>query len=745
MDTSQIERCIRTLAIHGARRPHRLSPRVLSFTTTIAVLLCNCCNSDDAARLLDENTFFESKIRPLLVEHCYECHGTTKQESGLRLDSREDIVTGGDSGPAARADQSGESLILRAVRQDGPLSMPPDGKLRPDQIKDLTRWIRLGLAWPETDSTLPDTEPADPKLHWAFQPAYRASPVAVEDQSWPVTSIDCFILARLEALELTPAPRARSHTLIRRATLDLLGLPPTPEEVSHFERAWLRNPNAAWCQLIDRLLNSAHYGERQGRLWLDVARYADNKGYVFFEEKNFPWAWTYRDWVVRAFNEDLPYDQFILHQLAADQLPGIEDPRSLAAMGFLTLGPRFMNNTHDVIDDRIDVVTRGLMGLTVTCARCHDHKFDPIPQEDYYSLYGVFRSSIEPTLRPLCGPVPDTKEYRAFKSGLRERSERLEAFIETQRKAMIQGARTRVAEYLLAVHRKRNHPATENFMLLTDKGAIIPAMVHRWELYLKNARRENDPVWTLWHKFSDLPDAEFASRADQVYAQAFTEEAQSEINQLVKEAFADGPPKSMQDVANIYGGLFKKIDTDWQKLLRDDINKTSFADEAAEAIRQVLYGKSSPPMVPRELGWGFLDLLPDRPTQGEFKKLLGELEKFSVSEPGAPPRAMVLLDSDVLFQPVVFQRGNPNRQGDAVPRRFLRVLSPPKRPSFESGSGRLELARAIADPTNPLTARVMVNRIWQPAFWHRPSRDAQRFWSPQFATIASNAFGLACL
>ncbi|MFP6765030.1 MAG: DUF1549 domain-containing protein, partial [Planctomycetaceae bacterium] len=322
----------------------------------------------------DSDVFFESRVRPLLVRHCLECHGAKKQESGLRLDSRAGVLKGGDSGPAASVPRAGnrpeKSLLLDAVRHTGDLKMPPDKRLSPGQVEVLSRWIQLGLPWPESTATAAPAS-IDPQSHWAFQPVLQPQAPQVADSQWPITEIDRFVLSRLEAQRLAPASEASDVTLIRRATFGLLGLPPTPQEVSEFEAACRHDRQVAWRALIDRLLDSPHYGERQGRIWLDVARYADNKGYVFFEQKNFPWAWTYRDWVVQSFNADLPYDEFLLRQLAADQLVK-DDASMLAAMGFLTLGPRFSNNTHDILDDRIDVVTRGLLGLTVTCARCHD-------------------------------------------------------------------------------------------------------------------------------------------------------------------------------------------------------------------------------------------------------------------------------------------------------------------------------------------------------------------------------------
>lgn len=677
--------------------------------------------------------FFERRVRPILTEHCVSCHGKKKQESGLRLDRRASILQGGDSGPAALPGLPERSLLIAAVRGSNDLAMPPDDSLKSGQIDALITWIQLGLPWPPEDSVThsPDSRA---ESHWAFHPVQRPAIPEVTRHSWPKNEIDRFILSKLEQARLEPAPPASRHALIRRATLDLTGLPPTPDELKQFESFDDQHGfDAAYQSLIDRLLDSPHYGERQARHWLDVARYADNKGYVFFEEKDYPWAWTYRDWVIDAFNRDLPYDQFLKQQLAADLLNTKVDRSSLAAMGFLTLGARFMNNTHDIIDDRIDVVMRGLQGLTVTCARCHDHKFDPIPQDDYYSLYGIFRSSYEPTLRPLFQAIPDSDEFREFDKGMRERVEKLKQFEDGQRHQIMKAARDRVNEYLLAVHRKRNHPSTENFMLLADKGGLIPAVVHRWEVWLKRARRSGDPVWTLWHRLSDLPEETFADAAreiidavqqspDLAQNNAEGERLQFPVNRLVREAFAGSTPESMKDVADVYGSLFRKTVSEMTGAekdghqIGDQKKQQSVSDPDTQAVRQVLFGPDSPPMIPEQLGWGFLDLIPDRPTQAEFKKLIGEVEKWSRTGPGAPPRAMVLMDSEIPFEPVVFQRGNPHREGKRVPRRMPQVISGSDRSSFTRGSGRLELANAIVSPKNPLTARVFVNRIWKQHF-----------------------------
>ncbi|MES2791243.1 MAG: PSD1 and planctomycete cytochrome C domain-containing protein [Planctomycetota bacterium] len=339
--------------------------------------------------------FFEKKVRPLLVDHCYECHGEKKQRGGLRVDSREFLLQGTDNGPGFISGRPDESRFMHAVRYEDDLKMPPKAKLPQESIDILAEWIKQGAPWPASTPTA-GTKSADPlawKGHWSFQPVHKPALPAVKNAGWTRNEIDYFILAKLEEKGITPSPTADRRTLLRRAYFDVIGLPPTFAEVQAFEQD--QRPNA-YELAIDHLLASPHYGERWARHWLDVARYADTKGYVFQEDRNYPQAYLYRDWVVKALNADVPYDQFLMKQIAADQLVTEADQSDLAAMGFLTLGRRFLNNINDIIDDRIDVVMRGTMGMTVNCARCHDHKYDPIPTQDYYSLYGVFASSDEP-------------------------------------------------------------------------------------------------------------------------------------------------------------------------------------------------------------------------------------------------------------------------------------------------------------------------------------------------------------
>jgi mono/diheme cytochrome c family protein len=375
----------------------------------------------------EEAEFFEKRIRPVLVEQCHSCHGPEKQKAELRLDSREALLKGSDLGPVVVAGKPEESSLIKSIRHEGDSKMPEKADKLPDeQIAALAEWVKMGTPWPEETGAKTTTQQDAAKTHWSFQKVRDHQPPAVQDpQGWGSSSVDAFILAKLEAAGLQPSPKASRRVLIRRATFDLTGLPPTIEEVAAFEKD--EAPDA-FARVIDRLLASPRYGERWGRYWLDVARYADTKGYVFMEERRYPFAYTYRDWVVRALNNDLPYDQFLIQQIAADHLATGDDKQNLAAMGFLTLGRRFLNAQPDIIDDRIDVLSRGTMGLTVSCARCHDHKFDPIAQKDYYALYGVFASSIEPTELPLLGEK-DPHATAEYEAELAKRKAKLSEFL----------------------------------------------------------------------------------------------------------------------------------------------------------------------------------------------------------------------------------------------------------------------------------------------------------------------------
>ena len=677
-----------------------------------------------------QEAFFEQKVRPLLVEKCQSCHGEKKQEGGLRLDSRAALLKGNESGPAVVVGKPEESRLLEVIGYDDAIKMPPKQKLADGEIATLTEWVKIGAPWAGSESAPAPAlgQSATPEgiakaraTHWAFQPVRHVEPPRVKDPAWGSAPIDQFILAKLEESGLAPSPRADRRTLLRRASFDLIGLPATAEESAAFEND---SSPGAWATAVDRLLASPHYGERWGRHWLDVARYADTKGYVFTEERKYPFSYTYRDYVIGAFNRDLPFDRFIIEQIAADQLPMTDDKAALAAMGFLTLGRRFGNNVNDIIDDRIDVVTRGLMGLTTACARCHDHKYDPIPTDDYYSLYGVFASSVEPAELPLMGPPVINEAYKAYETELAKREAVLDAFIAEKLAALIDEFRSRTAEYLVAAVRKDGQELPQGIGVSVGPGEVRREVVTRWRNYLQETAKEPHPVFGPWHELAALPAEGFAVSAAKVIAELNdAPDAQPRTNPLVKQALADAAPQSMFDVATVYGKLLVDTNTRWVALTRGQpaeaaggsapaVPPTALPEAPAEELRQVLYAEKNPTSIARDE----TRRLFDRATKNKMAELKKAVDSFKANSPAAPPRAMVLNDAPQPMQPHVLIRGNPGRPGKEVPRRFLQVLSTPDAPAFQKGSGRLELAELIVSPGNPLTARVLVNRVWMHHF-----------------------------
>ncbi|HVT27285.1 MAG TPA: PSD1 and planctomycete cytochrome C domain-containing protein [Lacipirellulaceae bacterium] len=354
--------------------------------------------------------FFETHIRPVLVDKCYQCHSAKakKLKGGLRLDTAQRMRAGGESGPVIVPNKPDESPLISALRYESE-QMPPSGKLAEPVINDFVKWVSMGAPDPRTQEDAAETK-NEPKPYpldrWIYKRPQRPAPPTVNHMAAVRSDIDRFVVARLESAGLTPSPQAEPRALFRRLYYDLIGLPPTAQELDEFAA----DPSdARYAATVDRLLASPQFGERWGRYWLDIARYADTKGYVFQEDRSYKEAYTYRDWVIASFNSDRPYNKFIVAQIAADQ---IGDPSCAPAIGFLTLGRRFLNSQPDIINDRIDVVSRGLLGLTVGCARCHDHKYDPIKSADYYAMYGVFASSQEEA-RKDCPPmlVDSAKPY----------------------------------------------------------------------------------------------------------------------------------------------------------------------------------------------------------------------------------------------------------------------------------------------------------------------------------------------
>lgn len=899
----------------------------------------------------EKRDFFEEKIRPIFVKHCYDCHGDGENEGKLSLDSKAGWQRGGERGPAILPGDPVASLLFQVVQHADPkLRMPPVDAGKPlskSQIADLSQWIRDGAVDPRNGQAIkPIDEQA--KGHWAFQKIQKTvfgpSNGKANVKSVPVNPVDYFIDEMINQKQFVVAPQANSATLARRATLDLIGLPPTATQ----QASAMKN----YGNFIDQLLASPRYGERWGRHWLDVARYSDAKdGVLMYGDARIrPFAYTYRDYVIRAFNEDKPFDQFVKEQLAADQMNLPADSPNLAAMGFLTLGRMFDNNPHDVIDDRIDVVSRGLLGLTASCARCHDHKFDPIPTADYYSLYGVFASSKEPLDRPRIGPLTDaTKQHEnEFEKKLKEIYDTRDTHY---RDALIE-VRARTPDYLVQVATtKPDYAETAIFFLSLIPGQLRPNITHLWRTLIAKRAFPDDPIFGPWHDLmlgQKLQPDEWKRRgvdpriiAGLVEAQPRTPreiataygkiildvanqtdkikdrlvEIEANISMMQSESIhlagvvagtngfvvpasgnginpADGKPvkgaTGFIDIARhdvlipvpsneFVDGIFvpksnaatitttgikvddllassgktwdyfksgtssgstenqidgvdyskplnsmlaihanKGITFDLQKMrathhftacrlqgvfgnsgasgqsqldfsiyvdgkrvlnLKDfpaqgkghlvdlelskserfltlvttegkqgishdqavfgnprivmtereinpqrtitisklkeeqrqlDLQLQSLPKQSDDPISKLLFANDSPAWFPKSKVDNYLS----RQKKDGFRGLLGQLDGISVRHPKAAPRAMILEDTETLFDPVIFQRGDPGQKGNPVPRQFLQILSQGKRTEFHKGSGRLELAEKIVSPDNPLTARVWVNRIW---------------------------------
>ena len=619
---------------------------------------------------------FEAKIRPVLLSRCSPCHSssTPTPQAGLTLDTASGI---------RRVIQPGDpdnSLLMRAIRYtDKQLKMPPGKPLPPEVVADFELWIRNGAVLP---ADAPSTSRKPPALWSLKKPQLPAQPA----------DIDTFIREKLKARSLTPSPEADKRTLIRRVTFDLTGLPPTAEEIDHFVAD--TSPQA-YERLVDRLLASPHYGERWGRHWLDVARYSDSVNDSVNAGQRYPWSYTYRDWVIRAFNEDLPYDKFLLYQLAADRIPNVE-PRNLAALGFLSLGREFPKSYPETVDDRIDAVARGMLGITVACARCHDHKFDPIPSSDYYSFYSILSNIREPRELPLLAKSGSlTPRQQLYRTRL-ERIEAADREYRVRRNAeQVAFFKTQTADYLVAARDAEglSNPAIEE--LVRDRQLNLH-MLTRWRQYLSESKASGEPVFKLWHAAAALPPKEFGARWSVTHAGV-------KGSALVEAEVNAKPVASLKDLATAYAAALVKYD-----------RAQPFSDADAECLRTVSHGPKSPVDVPVDE----FDLIF---TEGDSNNTRSIRVRYNTmlaqaAYDGAAPRAMAVEDVPDAKPVHVFLRGNPNNPGALAPPHFLTCLGGSAANAYQDGSGRLDLARSIIDPDNPVTARVMVNRIWMHHF-----------------------------
>jgi cytochrome c553 len=675
-----------------------------------------------AAAAADPTEFFETRVRPVLANNCYSCHANS-ESGGLRLDSRERVLKGGKSGAAVVPGKPDESLLIRAIRQvDSRLKMPLGGKLRDEEITDLTKWVELGVPWPTTPAAPGFTISQEQKYFWAFQPIQQTSPPPVSNHTWVKSPIDQFVLARLEAQAMKPVHRASKQDLIRRATFDLTGLPPTAEEVNAFVRD--SSPDA-FARVVDRLLASAQYGERWGRFWLDVARYGEDdvRGAVPSGYEPYANAFRYRDWAIGAFNHDMPYDLFVEAQIAGDLLDRKDGSNLVAGLGLFGLGPWYFDLADapqaraNERNDRVDMISRGLLGLTVACARCHDHKYDPISMKDYYALAGVFASS-EYREYPLVTQNV-IEEYKAQAKKVQDKETFLKEFSDSQSVELAEMLVRKTSRYLNAAWQVLG-PQKAELGQVASTQKLDGETLERWVNYLKNPEKDH-PYLKDW-------DALLAKGGAAEAAARVADNFQDTVQAVIDEKKAiDADNRIVLDEARRKRGApvgflpngFALYNGDTDNCFGISVVVKSLERDKFVLWSDIIYERSNGNRAKKEPGvLRYKDEKLDRFLSEETRDYLGslksEVEAMKKVLPPHYPFLQVLGDAPSSVNLKVHLRGSPYNLGEEVPRRFLAVLSPDDSPQFGRGSGRLELADMIAH--HPLAARVMVNRIWAQHF-----------------------------
>ena len=644
------------------------------------------CLAARAADTPPAHEFFEKRIRPVLAKQCYACHSQQSKLGGLDLTSRAGLLQGGNSGAAVAPGKASDSLLIRSVEHASEKLKMPMGqaKLRAAEIADLRSWVDAGAAWPA--STVPPA-PASSKARyeitpeqrafWAFQPVAKPSLPAVKNGAWVQTPIDRFIAAKLDAAGLAPNHAADRRTLLRRATFDLTGLPPTAAEVDAFVND--TDPQA-WAKVVDRLLKSPRYGERWARFWLDVARYSDDR---LESEVEAPYenAFRYRDWVVNAFNADMPYDRFVKAQIAGDLLD--DKDRTIAGLGFYALSP-------DTQEDRVDATGRAFLGLTTGCAQCHNHKFDPIPQRDYYALLGVFTST-EHHETPLA-PAAEVKAWRDHAKRIADKKAEIRDFLHgqaTQLSILLAGQTARYTRAAAAGE-------ADNTL---DRETL-----DRWIAYLRSPDKDH-----AYLKAWGTPAFDH-DRWQRIVVDVLKERKEVDDTNLVRRAQAKEKKTPPELVALKPESFYV-----WRDLFFSDFYGNQFKQEDDGLL---YYGPNR----------GFLE------TDGTVERFLDGIWKTHLAQLRAELKQLKeTLPPQYPFLHTIKDREKPKMErldgkGEEVPRGFLSILSPGAPLEFKGGgSGRLELAEAIASPANPLTARVMANRIWQHHFESGLVRTASDF------------------
>ncbi len=682
--------------------------------------------------------FFENKIRPILANSCYGCH-TNSALSGLRLDSLDAMKKGGKRGAAIAVGDPENSLLIKAVKHVDPnLKMPSGNKLKDSEIADLEAWIKGGAVWPKSAAPVAANTSGkyvitpERRQFWSFKPLANPAVPAPKDSKWAKTEIDRFVMARLEKEGLHPVAAAAKHDLLRRATLDLTGLLPINEEYAAFDKDVTAD---AFGKVVDRLLASPHYGERWGRVWLDVARYGEDdyrslnpnpRGY-----RPYPNAWAYRDWVVQSFNDDLPYDQFVKAQLAADQMDPKVRTKMLPATGFLGLGPWYYDNGSNEVTraderhDRVDAVTRGFLGLTVQCARCHDHKYDPIPQSDYYALAGVFYNTIYEEYPR--APKKVVEDYIKLQDAVDVKQKMLGEMntnLSTELSRTLVYQTTNYLQGVFEVSGKTKKEATQ----VVEQRRLDFELLDRWVKYMAKPsdkyKFKND--WQAMMKRGGTADEakKLAEKFQEDIVSVMLEKSELDVeNKIIADKDVDGTkPKKRTDKPSNFisnkdfnpGALLQfKSMTDDRSNFWTEIFQRELRDAEDPNAMMAAGARMGNPGVLLFRGWG-LESRVGPESQARIKVLQMDLEAARKKLDPSYPFIHGVKDAE---KPVNIQlaiRGNPEMLGDEVQRHFLSVFCDGEPVPFSQGSGRLQMADLIL--AQPIAMRVMVNRIWKGHF-----------------------------
>jgi hypothetical protein len=674
--------------------------------------------------------FFEKKVRPLLAERCLECHSPEKKvKGGLRLDTREGWMKGGDTGPAIAPGEPDKSLLITAVRyKDRDLQMPEKRKLPDEEIAILEQWVKLGAPDPRTGGEVAKKQTGlsieAGKNFWCYRPVQKPAAPMVKNAAWPRTDLDRFILAPIESANLQPAPDASPEAIIRRLYYNLIGLPPTPEQIDAFTKAAQSDPQAALAAVTDELLASPRFGETWGRHWLDLARFAESSGggrTLLFKD-----AWRYRDYVIESFNADVPFDRFIREQLAGDLLPAAtpaDARRQLTATAFLALGPTNYEEQDkqqlrfDVIDEQLETLGRTFLGQTIGCARCHDHKFDPIPQRDYYAMAGILASTrtlfnySDNVARWIAAPLPGDASTEA---ALREHEQKVAAL-----EKALDGAKAALAEASKAVSQATAQPGKAitpgelpGIVIDDTEAKVVGEWKHSTHVrsfigdgYLTDdntGKGEKTITFTPVIPQSGRYDVRLAythlgDRADNVHVTVFHADGEEAV--FVDESQV--PPIDGRFVS-LGKFRFEKDGAGYVLVTNDGTTKYVTID----ALQLIPEGEAVAAEAKEDAA---------NPVKGaaakQVKMIEAELKKLKKDGP-VRDTAMAVHDDDSIADVQIRVRGVEKQRGETVPRGFLRVALQAEPALSMQQSGRRELAAWIASAENPLTARVFVNRVW---------------------------------